>query len=277
MRRRLAACLLVALAAAPAAAKRLALPDGTRVVVRRGGGLELRQGDRILFALASDAGPEVRSFTETVATFPGQWTFARANEARVALSRVTSARRRRGVVILKLASRRSTRGQRAVRGTLTLTPIEEAATRIELAVRTLDLVGPSALALPVRCDPDGTFHGFGEQYDATDQRGEAFPLFVSEQGIGRDPAKPEIPLNGSPHTTYFPMPYWLDARGSGVLVETDDRVEVDLCKSDPRIAWLEVVSRKPLRLRVFHGPTPLDVIWELGHVVGRPRALPDWG
>ncbi len=56
----------------------------------------------------------------------------------------------------------------------------------------VELVGPPAdsIAVGVQCDADGTFHGFGEQYDATNQRGEAFQLLVNEQGNGRDGSPP---------------------------------------------------------------------------------------
>lgn len=74
----------------------------------------------------------------------------------------------------------------------------------------------------VRCDDLGTFHGFGEQYNATNQRGEAFQLLVNEQGNGRDVG---IGVSvGNEHTTYFPMPYYIDARGFGALFETNGRV-----------------------------------------------------
>src|SRR5690606_22917791 len=100
----------------------------------------------------------------------------------------------------------------------------------------LDGIEASSVAIASRCDEGGSFHGFGEQYDATDQRGHALTLFVSEQGLGRDGAAREIA--GDAHTTYFPMPYYLDARGFGVLVRTDHRVEADVCASDERAAWL---------------------------------------
>jgi alpha-glucosidase len=130
--------------------------------------------------------------------------------------------------------------------------------------------------MPVRCDAAGSFYGFGEQYNATDQRGGRFPLLVGEQGIGRDPALPYGILNGGPHTTYFPMPYWLDARGHGGLFLTDHRVEVDVCATNPAAATFEVVDDAPVELVLFHGPTPLDVVRVLGDEVGRPRQPPAW-
>jgi len=132
----------------------------------------------------------------------------------------------------------------------------------------------SAVVLQAACDDDGTFFGWGEQYGSLDRKGEAFPLLVSEQGIGRDGEA--WSFDGDENTTYFPMPWYLDARGHGVLVETDHRTNVDLCLADPAVASIEVMHGAPLSVSVLHGDGPLDVIARLGEVVGRPAMPPDW-
>lgn len=161
---------------------------------------------------------------------------------------------------------------------------DRTAFRLELLGETAEV---TSVAVPVLCESDATFHGFGEQYNATNQRGEAFGLFVSEQGIGREPGG-FFPVAGNDHTTYFPMPYWLDARGHGVLFTTDQRVNVSLCVpdedgdaegvdfEDSGVAFVEVVTAEPIEWVVFHGPTPLDVVRQLGDVVGRPAPMPEW-
>ena len=53
-------------------------------------------------------------------------------------------------------------------------------------------------------------------------------------------------------------------------------MDVDLCTSDEDIAWIEVISGAPVQWRVFHGPTGLDVIRQLGDLVGRPTQPPPW-
>jgi alpha-glucosidase (family GH31 glycosyl hydrolase) len=72
------------------------------------------------------------------------------------------------------------------------------------------------------------------------------------------------------------MPFYVDARGFGVLVETDRRTVVDVCATDPEVAWLEVESAEPWSALVFTGPTPADVVSQLGDEVGRPTAPPPW-
>ncbi len=232
------------------------LSDGTEVVLTEAGDLELHALGRATLALSGAV--EVRTFDERVEGSLGQWRFTRSNqvaEAR-AFGEITQDGDRVEVAV-------------EGGGSVVITPDGPGRTSL---VITAD--GGDAIAVPARCDADGTFHGFGEQYHTIDQRGEAFPMLVSEQGIGRDGSVPFY--SGDRHTTYFPMPYWLDARGFGVLVDTHHRVEVDLCASDPDRAWVEVVDDAPVELVIFHGDTPLDVITQLGDRVGRPTAPPDW-
>ncbi len=240
--------------------------------VGESGAFELRSGDRVLLATSGRAAPTARTSVETFRGPAAIWIFERSGERRFVLDQAADARLEDDRVIVELASSDGTAS-----GRLVVAPGATAeTTRLSLTMQGVADLG--SLALPVRCDPDGTFHGFGEQYDATDQRGHAFPLFVTEQGIGRTPGEvePRVFVTGTQHTTYFPMPYYLDARGFGVLLHTPRRVEVDLCASDPEVAWLEVVGREPLEATVFDGPTPLDVIRQLGDEVGRPTPLPAW-
>lgn len=259
--RQRAALLLVATLAACGGGGPAASPP--RLVAGADGSLELRVGERVLFALAA-GGPVARNFVET-ATGIGTVSFVRSDERLDPLHFAGSGQRDGATVI----DYRNADGTRAA----TLVARVDSDESSSFA---LTLHGPAAdsLAVAARCDADGTFHGFGEQYNATDQRGEAFPLLVNEQGNGRD-GGPGVSV-GDAHTTYFPMPWYLDARGFGVLVDTARRVDVDLCAGDPQRAWIEVVGGSVLRWQVFHGPAPRDVIRQLGDVVGRPALPPDW-
>lgn len=245
------------------------LQNGTRVIARADGGVQLIRDDQRLLATAPDRGLEARQFDDLVNGLVGMWTFEREDESAVAFDVYQGGS-------IDAQSARITYGTADGGATaeLVIEPAPELeATRLRWTVQSETA---TSLALPVACDTDGSFYGFGEQYHAGDQRGEAFSLFVSEQGIGRDPELPPTGLNGGPHTTYFPMPYYLDARGFGVLIETSRRSQVDLCRGDESIAWLEVIDGAPLELLVFHGPTPLDVIRQLSLRLGRPSAPPSW-
>ncbi len=233
------------------------LDNGTEVVLTASGGLELLRDGEVSFAMAG--APEARKFTEAVNGALGQWTFDRddATADKLTLGEATLDGSTLTIALAK-------------GGTLTVSAPNDHTTRLVLKVDQAH----DALAVPAACDADGSFHGFGAQYHQTDQRGEAFTLLVQEQGIGRDGSVPFF--SGDAHTSYFPMPWYLDGRGFGVLLDTYDRVEVDLCATDPGRAWLEQVGTGPLTLDVFHGPTPKDVIRQLGDAIGRPTQPPDW-
>jgi len=243
----------------------------TEVRVAADGAVTFVVDGRETFATAG-GGPRLRWFDETTVFVVGQWEFTRDPDSLVTmdLSQVTAVRESDVGVEVDYALPSGTAS-----ATLTIThPRPGAISQLHLTVKAQPR--PDSIALPLRCDAEAGFHGFGAQYNQTDQRGEAFRLFVSEQGLGRKPDQGPIPVNGGTHTTYFPMPYFVDPRGFGALVQTAQRVEVDLCRSDPEVAWFEVVDDAPLDVLAFHGPTALDVIDQLGEAVGRPTAPPDW-
>ncbi len=215
------------------------------------------------------AHPRLKSFTDSERFLVGMWDFERTDESSIDLTTVASVRESATSTEIDYAS-----PDGSATATLTVTHPEPGITsllRLEVTAG-----ARQSISLPTRCDANSSFHGFGAQYHKTNQRGEAFRLFVSEQGLGRDPSLPVFPVNGGPYTSYFPMPYFVDARGFGALLRTDQRVEVDLCKSDPDVAWFEVVSNQPLEMLVFHGPSATDVIEQLGSEVGRPTEPPEW-
>jgi alpha-glucosidase len=238
--------------------------DGNVQIVATGDGtVEVVAAGRVLFALAP-IGPVARNFRER-AVGVGTISFERSGEVADPLS------------VERVSNEGSKAGVEYANGDGTRTAILSAAVLDDqVSEFRLELAGPPAdsIAVGIRCDELGTFHGFGEQYNATNQRGEAFELLVNEQGNGRD-GSPGISV-GDEHTTYFPMPYYVDARGFGALFDTDRRVDVDLCARDEDIAWIEVISGAPVQWRVFHGPTGLDVIRQLGDLVGRPTQPPVW-
>ena len=235
-------------------------PDGVRITASEDGVVQVFVDGRGLFATAP-VGPIARNFTETFSGIPEE--FRRGDEAADPFSVESVSNDDSGATVTYVNA------SRVRRATLTAVPLSR-----DISEFRLELAGTAAdsIAVGVRCDDLGTFHGFGEQYNATDQRGERFPLLVREQGQGRSGGG----FAGNEHTTYFPMPYYMDARGFGVLFDTARRVDVDLCSTDENVAWVEVVSGAPVTWRVLHGPTPVDVIRQLGEFTGRPAMPPLW-
>ena len=141
-----------------------------RIVANEDGTVEVVVGDQVRFALAA-TGPVARSFRQRPVGV-GTVTFERSFETSDPLSVQavsgggTSAR-------IEYANADGTRS-----AVLSATVVSEQLSefRLEPEGRAAD-----SIAVGVRCDENGTFHGFGEQYNATNQRGEVFELLVNEQ------------------------------------------------------------------------------------------------
>lgn len=254
------------------------LPDGTRVDVGSDGAVSLTsESGHALVSTAAGHGPLARTFTQRATMVQGFYTFRRSNVTETDFSVFEGSALEGDVVNVRFAS---TTGERATLSIGVETP--DVATSIELEVEGVTPgEGELSYAIPFACDDDASFAGFGAQYHQTDQRGESFPLWVEEQGIGRTGT---TAISGDEHTSYFPMPWWLDWRGFGVLTETSARVNVDLCVTDADAAWVETEHRDPdatneqrsMRALVLHGPSAREVITQLGDRVGRPPTPPSW-
>lgn len=225
-------------------------------------GLRLVSSEGIeLWAMTSGRGPIGLSYEETSLASFGQWEFERQAETQEEFTAQPDVTESADGVLVSWSGDRS--------GTLR---IFEETDRVRFQ---LILNGAyDGIRIPARCAPDASFHGFGTQYNSTDQRGQSFRLFVSEQGIGREEGI--FLFNGDDHTTGFPMPWWVDWRGFGILVETDRRSYVDLCSSVEDTYWFETMDGNTAAWSVFLGPTPLKVLDQLGAVVGRPARPPEW-
>ncbi|MCB9778592.1 MAG: hypothetical protein H6742_08530 [Alphaproteobacteria bacterium] len=234
----------------------VALADGVTLTLD-GDSVVLTVDGRELFATAPGQAIQARTVSEDVDASLGMWRFDRVDQVDVDLP------------VVGLDADGDTALVRLDGGTLRVESDGSRST-FTLAVDT----EADAVAVPVRCDADATFYGFGEQHARAEHRGHAFRLFVSEQGIGR--TGDSWAFSGDEYTAYFPMPWWLDARGFGLLWQTDHRVNVDLCATDEAVAWVELMQGDAIVWTVMHGPTPMDVVGQLGDQVGRPKAPPAW-
>ena len=257
---------------------RYVLSDGTIVSVDATGAFSLTDDEgRPLLGTAPGVAPIARTYGQTVQMIQGFYTFRRSDVVETPFSVYEGSALEGDRVTLRFAS---PSGARATLVIAVETP--DVATSIRFEAEAITHDQELSYALPFACDEASSFVGFGAQYNQTDQRGEAFPLWVEEQGLGRGSARTQ-PILGGEHTTYFPMPWWLDWRGFGVLVQTSARVNVDLCDEDANVAWVEVEHRTPAATQergvntlVFHGPSPREVLRQLGDVVGRPAMPPTW-
>eukprot|EP00117_Sycon_ciliatum_P022861 scpid22808/ scgid3863/ Alpha-glucosidase yihQ len=101
------------------------------------------------------------------------------------------------------------------------------------------------------------FYGFGHQYTQFDLGGQKFPVFSSEQGIGRGRQPLTKVLNsldpgsgGHWYTSYTHVPFYTTSALRALLLESTEYVEFNLKGSDQAVIGL--VSRN-LTFRLFGG------------------------
>ncbi len=196
--------------------------DGARADVGSDGSIAISVDGKTVLSLAG--GIRLARYDETSTSLLGMWSFVRDGEESVTLNHFESGKKSGDSFVATLT------GDGGAKAKVTISPLREGASLVRIEASGYD--GLRSIALPFACDPEASFYGFGEQYNAVDQRGEAFPLFVSEQGIGREGPAGTASIAGNAHTTYYPMPYFVDARGFGALLRTGARVLADVCQTD---------------------------------------------
>ena len=133
-------------------------------------------------------------------------------------------------------------------------------------------------SIAARCGPDEHFLGLGGQSFDVDHRGQTVPLWVQEDGIGKDPISDDDYsggwfLRGRRHSTHSPMPMLLSSGGYALAVDTDARAVFALCSKADDVARYEA-WQPDLELHLFAAPDPRDAIDKLTAWVGRPDLPP---
>lgn len=230
-----------------------------------GGGVELAVAGRVL--LRADRPPVfARTYDETVRSAFGQWTFARREVVTRQPATISRLAVEGDAVVLEA---------RGADGTSALRVRRVSPDEVELRASAQGATAARELGVRFRCEAASHFLGFGEQFNAVDHRGAHVPLWVSEQGIGRDPDRRNA-FSGDHTTTYFPVPFFLDPRGFGVALDTDARAEADLCRDDPAAWTFSAQEERELVVRLYTGPTVPDVMRAWTLLQGRTAAPPAW-
>jgi alpha-glucosidase len=130
----------------------------------------------------------------------------------------------------------------------------------------------------LRCDEDDHFLGFGAQTWGTDARGESIPIWVQEQGIGKD-LSTDDPLGlwylkGRRHSSYMPMPEFLSRRGYFAVAETDRLATFAMCSERQDVVRMQL--EMPVKVHLFFGPSPRAALERKAARFGRPRVPPDF-
>ena len=152
--------------------------------------------------------------------------------------------------------------------------------RIQLVVDRGDSV-----SISTPCPTTEHVVGLGGQSFDVDHRGLNVPLWVQEDGIGKEPDPDDDYdgvwfLSGRRHSTHSPQPMLLSSRGYALAVDTNARAVFDLGAEHPDSARFEAWERT-LDLNVFVGDpqlaaaAPRDALGHMIAWVGKPVRPPD--
>lgn len=123
----------------------------------------------------------------------------------------------------------------------------------------------------LRLEPGERVVGFGERFDAVDQRGQSLDSVVFEQYKGQ----------GAAGRTYLPMPWatiiGADGQAWGFHLRTSRRTWFDIGQSTSDAILVEAASGPDGELVVagYQG-TPAEVLSAFLDEAGRPEKVPDW-
>lgn len=129
-------------------------------------------------------------------------------------------------------------------------------------------------------ESDEHVYGCGEQFSHFDLRGRVFPLWVSEQGVGRNKATlvtfhadTQMGAGGDYFTTYFPQPTFVSSRRLYVHVADSCYMEFDF--RSPHYHQLELWGI-PEEIVVGSRSSFVELLGDLTDLLGRQPELPEW-
>jgi alpha-glucosidase (family GH31 glycosyl hydrolase) len=185
-------------------------------------------------------------------------------------TRVLAARAEGGAYVASVATTDPAGRRLDVR----IAPAGDGVITLQAAVAGATAADVSAVAMAFEARPGERYLGFGERSNAVDQRGGTVENRVAdgpyqpEERPGIAAIVPPAGFSDRDDATYFPMPWLLSTAGYGVLVDNDETSRHRL-GSDDAGAWSVEADGTALRLRVFAGPAPADVLRRLTEHTGR--------
>ena len=134
--------------------------------------------------------------------------------------------------------------------------------------------------MTLRAEPGERCYGCGEQFSRFDLRGRRFPLWTSEQGVGRNKLRPitwRADLDGGSGGdywwTFFPQPSYSTSRRLRVHLEASAWSEFDFRKRD-RITL--ATRQRPAALVLGSAPSMEALAAESARYFGLQPEPPDW-
>ncbi len=143
---------------------------------------------------------------------------------------------------------------------------------------TLEAPDYGRISLGSTCAPNEHFVGLGGQSFNVDHRGQTVPLWVQEDGIGKEDLEDDNYagiwfLSGRRHSTHTPMPMTLSSRGYAAVVDADARTIFALCSERDDAARFETWQPKLVFNLFVGGDTQARTAATVASAAGLQQAL----
>jgi alpha-glucosidase len=140
--------------------------------------------------------------------------------------------------------------------------------------------GFNRLILRVKGEKTEHLYGCGEQFSYLDLKGHRFPLWVQEQGVGRNKAT-EITrtadaldrAGGDYFTTFYAQPTYVSTRGYFLHAETYGYADFDFSDTEDHVLTFWEI---PESITIGGGPSPMETVQDISAFLGRQGPLPEW-
>lgn len=208
--------------------------------------------------------------TADIEMFRGNFSIKDRLDEKIALTQAAVSERASGWVI------RFTRGE-TIGATLEVSIDDH--DRLVLRLKN-DAVAHNRLWLRLAAKPADHIYGCGEQFSYFDLRGKPFPLWTSEQGVGRNKqshvtwlADCKENAGGDYYWTFFPQPTFVSTQKYYCHVDNSGYMNFDF--SAPHYHELAFWENHAT-LRFECAPTYIELLEKLTALLGRQPELPDW-
>jgi len=121
----------------------------------------------------------------------------------------------------------------------------------------------SQVKISGNCTADEHFYGFGERFNALDQRGNVLEMWTRD-----------VPNAKGTHT-YKPIPFFMSSRGYGFHLDSTTRAFFDMAASDSKAFTVTDINSR-LGFCIFYGPKLTDVLEQYTALAGHPPLPPKW-
>lgn len=132
----------------------------------------------------------------------------------------------------------------------------------------------------VAAHADEQVWGCGEQFSYFNLRGRHFPLWTSEQGVGRDKSalltwKSDVAAHngGDYYSTYYPQPTYVSSQRYCLHADTTAYADFDFRHADFHELQFWAIPR---RFELWAAPSFVELVGLISTRFGRQPTLPDW-